>query len=208
VEFLRRAAIELGAGATILDVGAGDAPYRELFDGLQYVTCDWAESPYRPPIPPDIVAPAHDIPVNASSFDAVVCTQVLEHVAEPWLVLEEFHRVIRPGGRLWLTTPLVWFLHEEPHDYYRYTSHGLRYLLARAGFEAIEVTPMNDAFTTVAELLEDLGFLMGEGHDGYDEQRGLIALTMKKLADLVDSFANFDTRRILPISFAAVATRP
>ncbi len=39
-----------------------------------------------------------------------------------------------PGGTIWLTTPLTWYLHEEPHDYYRYTSHGLRYLLDRAGF--------------------------------------------------------------------------
>jgi ubiquinone/menaquinone biosynthesis C-methylase UbiE len=71
--------------------------------------------------------------------DAVLSTQVLEHVADPLSVLAEFFRVLKPDGRLWLTAPFVWYLHEEPYDYYRFTSHGLRFLLERAGFIEIEV---------------------------------------------------------------------
>jgi SAM-dependent methyltransferase len=206
--FLRKAASELASQESILDVGAGMAPYRELFDHARYITCDWDLSIYAPPTPPDIRASAHRIPVDDASFDAILCTQVLEHVAEPWSVLEEFHRVIRPGGKVWIITPLVWYLHEQPYDYYRFTAHGLRHLLDRAGFSAIEILPLTDAFTTLAQLVGDLGYLMGQAQDGFDEQRGLVAAMMQHLADLIGSLSSFDTQWILPIDYCAEATRP
>ena len=63
----------------------------------------------------------------------MVCTQVLEHVPDPGAALSEFLRVLRPGGRVAISTPLTWFLHETPHDYYRYTSYGLTHLSTRPG---------------------------------------------------------------------------
>jgi SAM-dependent methyltransferase len=206
--FLRKAASELAPRESILDVGSGLAPYRELFDHARYVTCDWELSSYTPPIPPDIRSSADHIPVDDASFDAILCTQVLEHVAEPWTVLEEFHRVIRPGGKIWITAPLTWYLHEQPYDYYRFTSHGLRHLLERARFSEVEILPLTDAFTTLAQLVGDLGYLMGEAQDGHDEERGLVAAMMRHLADLIGSLSGFDTQWILPIDFCAEATRP
>jgi SAM-dependent methyltransferase len=208
IAFLRDAANSLPEGATVLDVGAGDAPYRELFAHLRYLTCDWENSIYEPERPPDIIAAADSIPLDDASLDGLVCTQVLEHVPEPWRVLEEFHRVLRPAGRLWLTTPLTWYLHEQPHDYYRYTSHGLRYLIDRAGFAEIEITPMNDSFSTIAQLVSHLGWMMGRQPDGHDDQRDLVGKTMAELAPLIASFSNYDIQWILPISFAATAVRP
>ncbi len=208
LSFLRRAASELAPQESILDVGSGMAPYRELFNHARYVTCDWEHSIYAPPTPPDILASAERIPVEDASFDAILCTQVLEHLAEPWSVLEEFHRVIRPGGKIWITAPLVWYLHEQPYDYYRFTPQGLRHLLERARFSAIEILPLTDAFTTLAQLVGDLGYLMGEAQDGFDEQRGLVAKMMQHLADLIGSLSGFDTQWILPIDYCAKATRP
>jgi SAM-dependent methyltransferase len=205
--FLRRAAGDLAPHESILDVGSGMAPYRELFSHARYVTCDWEHSIYAPSTPPDIRGSADRIPVEDASFDAILCTQVLEHVPEPWAVLEEFHRVIRPGGRVWITAPLVWYLHEQPYDYYRYTSHGLRHLLERAGFSAIEILPLTDAFTTVAQLVGELGHLMGEVQDGFEEQRGLVAAMMQHVAGLIGSLSGFDTQWILPADYCAVATR-
>ena len=208
IAFLQRAASELAPGSTILDVGAGDAPYRELFARANYLTCDWENSIYKPDRPPDIVAPASNIPLDVASVDAILCTQVLEHVAEPSSVLTELFRVLKPGGRLWLTAPFVWYLHEEPYDYYRYTSHGLRFSLERAGFIDIEVSPLNDAFSTTASLVRDLGWMMGRSPDGFDSQREIVAETMVRVASLIESFANFDTRWIFPLDFSAVAVRP
>ncbi|HTX62360.1 MAG TPA: class I SAM-dependent methyltransferase, partial [Acidimicrobiales bacterium] len=146
VRFLRGEAKQLPPGSAVIDVGVGVAPFRELFAHTRYVTCDWEGSSYDQEV--DIRAPATDIPVEEGSFDAVVCTEVLEHVPEPAAVLAELRRVLRPGGVLLVTVPFVWFLHEEPYDYYRYTTHGLKFLLDGAGFSEVEITPLGDAFST------------------------------------------------------------
>lgn len=208
VPFLREAAASMAPGSRVLDVGAGDAPYRELFAGLDYLTCDWVDSQYAPEVPPDIVASGESIPLPDASLDALVSTQALEHMPEPWVVLEEWFRLIRPGGTIWLTTPLTWYLHEEPHDYYRYTSHGLRHLLHRAGFADIEIRPMNDTLATLGELLTQVGYVIGPHGDGYDETRRMCGELLAKLAPAVASYGHLDSKWLLPISFAARATRP
>jgi SAM-dependent methyltransferase len=208
IAFLQRVAADLAPGSTILDVGAGDAPYRELFAHANYLTCDWENSIYKPDRPPDLIAPAGNIPLDLKSVDAVLSTQVLEHVAEPFTALAEFFRVLRPQGRLWLTAPLVWYLHEEPYDYYRYTPHGLRFLLESTGFTEIEVSPLNDAFSSAAQLVRDLGWMMGRNSDGFDSQREIVAQTMTQVASLIESFANFDTQWIFPLNYSVVALRP
>jgi SAM-dependent methyltransferase len=207
IAFLRQAASTLSPEQRILDVGSGLSPYRELFAHTSYVTCDWDQSLYVPDVPPDIVAPADQIPVEDGSFDAVLCTEVLEHVPAPWDVLREFHRIIRPGGAVWITAPFTWPLHEQPHDYYRYTGFGLRHLLERAGFSRVEVTPLSDTFSTLSQLVHDLEFLMGKADDGLDQQRGLIGDTMRQLADSIGSYSSFDTQWLLPTGYSASAVR-
>ena len=123
-------------------------------------------------------------------------------------MLEEFRRVLRPAGKLRMTAPLVWYLHEEPYDYYRYTSHGLRFLLERAGFRDIEIIPLNDVFSTLAQLVSHVGWMMGRDSDGFDGHRDLVARTMEQLAPLIASFSNFDTKWILPLNYSVVASAP
>ncbi len=207
IEFIRGVADTLTPTQSILDVGSGLAPYRELFSHTAYTTCDWNQSLYAPEIPPDIVAPADAIPVEDSSFDAILCTEVLEHVPAPWDVLSEFHWIIRPGGRVWITVPFTWPLHEEPHDYYRYTRFGLQHLLEKAGFSEVEVSPLSDSFSTLSQLVHDLEWLMGTADDGFDEQRGLIGETMRRTSELIATFSNFDTQRMLPLGYSASALR-
>ncbi|MCP3917046.1 MAG: class I SAM-dependent methyltransferase [bacterium] len=122
----------IGSSARILDVGCGRMPYRPLFEGrcAEYVGCD------ADPAWTDVVdCPAHELAFDAASFDAVVCFQVLEHVPEPWRVLEECCRVLRPGGVLLLTAPFVFPYHPSPGDFYRYTLEGLRHLVTRSGLD-------------------------------------------------------------------------
>lgn len=208
VPFLRRAAEELGKGAKVLDVGAGMAPYRELFADLDYTTVDWAESLHNPDTASDIIAPAHAIPLPDASVDGIVFTQVLEHIPEPGPVLDEFVRLLKPDGTLWLTVPLTWYLHEVPYDFYRYTPWGLRHVLEQAGFEDIDVQPMNDSMGSIAELLRHLRWNIGNAGDDLDERRAVAGAMLADMAATVESVGYLDTQRLLPLSLSARAVRP
>lgn len=208
LEFLRTAAADLPGGSTVLDVGSGDAPYRELFAQHRYLTSDWEGTFYAADRAPDVVGPAHALPLPDDAVDAIVCTQVLEHVPDPAAALQEFARLVRPGGRLWVTTPLTWYLHEQPHDYYRFTNHGLRHLVSQAGFTDIDVRPMNSTPETLAQLLRHLTYLLGTHPDGHDPRRIQAGATAARLADLVEDFSGLDTQWWLPVSFSVAARLP
>ncbi len=133
----------------LLDVGAGRARrYADLCPNVtSYRTLD-TDTGWQP----DIVASAEDIPLPDESVDAILCTQVLEHVAHPQKVIGEFHRILRQGGTCLLTVPQWNELHEEPHDYFRYTSFGLRTLFEDAGFRIDIMEPRGKYFSMKAQL--------------------------------------------------------
>jgi SAM-dependent methyltransferase len=205
-DFVVRAAGETPVGACVADVGAGDAPYRELFAHTDYTAIDWENSPHEG-VEVDLIAPAEGIPVGDGAFDAVLFTQVLEHVPEPGRVLRELHRILKPGGCLYMTAPLTWELHELPHDYYRYTPAGLDHLLTAAGFDAVAIEARNDCFTTLAQLMVNIGSAMGRAEDGLNERREAAASLLREVAEQVAELAPLDTRRIFPLGYTATARR-
>jgi SAM-dependent methyltransferase len=141
----------LPPGTKVLDVGAGPCRYRPAFAHCDYKTHDFAqhEGCGEGPLADkgqwaygklDYVSDAAAIPVADGAFDAVLCTEVLEHVPEPIRVVRELGRILRPGGRLLLTAPLGSGLHQEPHHYYGgYTPHWYRRFLPEAGFKDPEI---------------------------------------------------------------------
>jgi SAM-dependent methyltransferase len=85
--------------------------------------------------------------VPEGHFDTVLCSEVSEHVPHPERALAEIARVLHPGGKVLVTVPYLSRLHEEPHDYYRHTSHGLQFLLEGAGFRVLEIAPTDSVFS-------------------------------------------------------------
>lgn len=116
----------------LLDLGCGNSPYRHLLStDIQYIGYDGDRQGSRP----GVVGSVGSLPFGDGVFDTILSTQVLEHVADPLAMLAEAARVLKPGGRLILTAPQYWRLHEEPHDYFRFTRYGLEHLLGQAGLE-------------------------------------------------------------------------
>lgn len=144
-------ASERYAAGQLLDVGCGEKPYAQVFAPhvTEHVGVDHEDSPNRLGNV-DIFASAYDIPVEPDSFQTVLMSELLEHLEEPGRAIAEAARVLEPGGHLILTTPLFWVLHEEPRDFYRYTPHGLRWLIEQSGLEVVEITPIAGQWSTLA----------------------------------------------------------
>ena len=116
--------------ARLLDFGCGGSPYRSLFSAREYHRADLAGTPGV-----DFTfGPDSHLPRSVADYDLVLSTQVLEHVAQPAEYLAECRRVLRPGGRLLLTTHGTFRDHNAPGDYQRWTADGLRLAVREAGF--------------------------------------------------------------------------
>jgi SAM-dependent methyltransferase len=142
------------ADVMVLDAGAGDSPYRKHFAHTRYSAADvclrieahrFSDVSY--------VCDLVSIPVTDACYDVVLCTQVLEHVPRPLDVLREFYRVLKPGGRLWLSAPLSFPEHEIPYDFFRYTQFGLRFLFEQADFQIHELGWVSGYLGTLAHQM-------------------------------------------------------
>ncbi len=147
----------------VLDAGAGEGNYRAHFSSQRYCGLDlgvgdgaWDYSKL------DVLGDLSSLPFREATFDATLNVVTLEHVREPARVIAELARVLNSGGRILIVAPHEWEEHQQPHDYFRYTRYGLRYLLERAGFRDIEVQPVGGFFRLLSRrLLNALQFFPG-----------------------------------------------
>jgi len=130
-------------GKIVIDVGCGEQPYRLCLRGFkQYVGFDSIDAPDRG-ANPDVLGDALALPFATGCADGILCTEVIEHVQDPAGMLAEFARVLSPGGSVLLTSPFTWHVHDEPHDYWRFTEFGLRLIFERAGFRVMALRATN-----------------------------------------------------------------
>ena len=135
---------------TVVDIGAGKSPYRKLIHCDKYIAVDVEDRRGAGDV---VIADVNkDIPLENNITDLVLMTEVLEHIKEPRVVLAEVYRILKPGGKLILTTPFVWPEHEAPNDFYRYTKYGLEYLLRESGYNDIKIEPKSGYFLTMCQL--------------------------------------------------------
>lgn len=149
-----RAAVNTNTTSKILDVGCGNMPYRDLFTPcLEYhgLEIDQPRNRANPCV--TYFYNGNTFPISNAVFDAVLCSQVLEHSFEPSLLLSEIIRVLRPGGYLYMSIPFMWPEHEQPYDSQRYTSFGLVHQLQKAGFEVLYTSKLSSGVPCLFQLL-------------------------------------------------------
>ena len=132
----------------ILDIGSGPngGRYKKYFSQHDYITLD-----INPDYNPDIVGSALKIPAADDSFYGVVCFQVLDDLKNPAQAIKEMRRVLKPGGYGILSVPQSSELHDEPHDYWRFTKYGISALLSEAELEVIKIMPRGGFWTLRAQ---------------------------------------------------------
>jgi SAM-dependent methyltransferase len=139
--------------ATLLDLGCGSMPYREIFAPLvtHYLGADIAMNPSA-----DLHIDASGrVPFEDSTVDVVLSTQVLEHVPVPSSYLVEARRLLKPSGRLILSTHGYWMYHPDPVDYWRWTKDGLRKVIEDAGFQVESVRGVMNLASAGMQLFQD-----------------------------------------------------
>lgn len=153
-------------GGQALDVGCGRQPFRTLLEsrGLRYVGLDTQQNVDH--------TVAHVCPIDADlpaalladgPFDFILCTEVMEHVADWQTAFANFLRLLAPGGRLLITCPHVYPLHEEPYDFWRPTPYALRAFAARFGLTIVDQQQIGDGLDVLGTTLASTKFRVPKG---------------------------------------------
>jgi len=138
-----------------LDVGCGRQPFRKVIEqvGLRYIGLDAVQNPEGTvdlvceidrPLPAEL---------EARHFELIICTEVLEHVADWSSAWENLARLLAPGGHLIVTCPHFYMLHEEPYDFWRPTLNALRWFAEANGLSAVELSPGGDRWAILGTFL-------------------------------------------------------
>ncbi|MBL8229229.1 MAG: class I SAM-dependent methyltransferase [Bryobacterales bacterium] len=191
-----------GTGARVLDAGAGEGQYRGHFAAARYIGADLGIGDtawdYRGL---DVVCDLCALPFPDGVFDACLNIVTLEHVRRPDAVLREISRTLRPGGQLLLVAPQDWQVHQSPHDYFRYTRHGLQYLLESAGFVEVTIEPGGGYFRLMGRrMLNGLEYFPGP-------LKLLAAALLLPLGVLFPLFDGLDSRRDFTLGYFCRAVK-
>ena len=166
------------ARGRLLDVGCGEKPYEAWFRdhvtsyiGIEHVAT-FAATAAGQRSKADVVYGGGRMPFKDGAFDTVLSVQVLEHTPDPGPLVAEMSRVLAPDGLLILTAPFQFRLHEEPHDYFRYSPHGLRRLCEAAGLEIVETVQQGSLWSVLGHKLNTYLAFRVARVDGLIQQMG------------------------------------
>ena len=139
----------------VLDIGCGNMPYESLILSApsRATRCIGVDLPVGNYKPPDLLWDGKTIPLPDCSVDSAMLTEVLEHCPNAEAVLREVHRVLRPGGFLFLTVPFIWPIHEVPYDEFRYTPYSLTRILENSGFRGPSIEATGGRHAVLAVIL-------------------------------------------------------
>jgi SAM-dependent methyltransferase len=142
------------ASGRLIDLGCGRMPFRKF---LMRQTSVYDSLDIHPCVETTYVADVQNMPmIIDQSYDTALCLEVLEHVPEPLQALREINRILKPNGVLIISVPHLSRLHEEPHDYYRFTKYALRHILESAGFQIVALEKRGGLFSFLGHQISTL----------------------------------------------------
>jgi SAM-dependent methyltransferase len=206
IEWLKKKLDELPEGFRILDAGAGEMPFKKYCNHLRYVSQDFGK--YDPTEIEsglqvdhweygniDIISDIAEIPEMDNSFDAIMCTEVLEHIINPREAIVEFSRLLKSDGFLILTAPFCSLTHFAPFHYYSgFNRYFYEKELKRNNFEIIEIISNGNFYEYLAQELNRLESVAKKysniSLDENDKEHlSAIKITLQNLS-IKDTFSN------------------
>ena len=146
---LKRLFEENKSNKKTLIMHCGDAPFQEVFPNRIKVADNNNEGA-------DLVVDYYNLPFKDEEFEIVVCTGLLEHVKEPYKLIQEMKRVLKTGGQLLISASFVFSIHGAPKDYFHFTPYGLKYLLR--DWSKVEIKGSCNTMKTMAILFQRIGY--------------------------------------------------
>jgi SAM-dependent methyltransferase len=151
--YLDRFLSEVPFSGRVLDMGGKKEKRRGSFCPPLDKVASWEYVNTDPATSPDHLCSAESVPVRDASYDWVVMTEVLEHVAEPAAVLKECFRLLKPSGTLVASMPFLYPVHADPHDFQRWTPVKIRREFEKAGFQVQEISPRGGIVAVMLDLV-------------------------------------------------------
>lgn len=188
----------------LLDHGCGKVPlygmYRDLAD--EVVCIDWGTSLHETSHVDHFVDLNERMPFPDQSFDTILSNDVLEHLKEPDLAWGEMTRVLRPSGKAIVTVPFLYHLHEEPHDYHRFTAYKLRDFCAKNELTILELEPYGGGLEVVLDIVGKHIYR----HKTLSDTHLKMSKWLRKLRPV--KALSEDKKKEFPLGYALVAQKP
>lgn len=219
-EWVKNQLLSLDPGLKILDAGAGTCQYKQYCSHLSYTSQDFNQ--YDPSNlnvgaqkndwkygQIDVISDISEIPVLDSSFDVILCTEVIEHIPNPIFAINEFARILVPGGRLILTAPFCSLTHFAPFHYSTgFNIFWYEEVLNNNGFVINEVLRNGNYFEYLAQEIRRLPFVQGK----YTTHSKDISIKNKNVANLIAelellSSTDMGSNEFLCFGYHIVATK-
>ena len=192
------------ARGLLLDLGCGNVPLYEVYkENISDNICvDWVNTLHKNPYLDYEIDLNREIPLQSEQFDTILITDVLEHIAKPELLIGEMARLLKPNGKIILTVPFFYWLHEKPHDYFRYTEFALRMFCENKNLIVVSL----EAYGGAPEIILDI---VGK-HLSFSKIASEMHLVLSKIfiESHIGKKLSHRTSKNFPLGYCLIAQKP
>lgn len=148
-------AIPKYCSGNLLDLGCGKAPLLGFYNKYcsHIELADWENSLHQNSYIDHIIDLTQPLPLQSNCYDSIILSDVLEHIPNPESLFNELYRIMANNGILLFNVPFIYWIHEMPYDYYRYTNYALTKFASSSGFKIEVIEPLGGTIEVIADIL-------------------------------------------------------